>query len=986
MVERKLATVLFVDLVNSTGLVSASDPEVVRRRVTRFFEDVSHCVTTYGGIVEKFAGDAVLAGFGVAQAHEDDAERAIRAGLGILEAVKKLELEARVGIESGEVVVDTSDSTFATGEAVNFAARLQQSAGAGEILIGPAARSLAVGAVELEEVDPIEVKGRAESLPAWRVVCAADRALETRSTVTAPLIGREAELELLTNTFDRAARDQRAHLVTVYGEAGVGKSRLVREFVAALEGATVLGGRCLPYGEGITYWPLAEMVKSSAGIADDDPVQEAVEKLRACCEDEAVADLLGLASGVLDAVEQERSGQEIAWAARAWADQLAEVQPLVLVFEDIHWAEEPLLELVEHLATWVRESPLLIICLARPELLDLRPGWGGGRMRAAAVELEALRPHESEQLLEALLPQDGLPAEARQDVLAKTEGNPLFVEETIRMLLESGGDYLPERIPGTLQALIAARIDHLPPEEKALLHRGAVIGRVFWRGALEHLAPDLDVDALLDNLLLRDFVLAESRSTIIGERAYRFKHVLIREVAYGGLTKAERGRLHERFAEWLRERAGDELLEIRAYHLDHAAQLQAELDGAPTAELAHEAAAALEEAGRRALAREANRSARKLLLRSVELEPTLARRYVAARAAWRLSDFPVLSREMERVAAAASEAGDREIEGRSLTALAEVALFREANIWHAKQLADRALAVLPEEYRFRPLIVVARIARWQGDMAGEERYAHEALDLAQQLGRVDLEAQAAIELAEAYSSQLRHAKATELIDRALELARESGTIMAQAQALHAAGHLYQQQGNLDEAEAAIDEARRLFTDVGASMNLGRAMLRSGEIALERGDSLAAEKHARDSIRVLEPLEDRGTLCESQRLLADVLVAQGRLDEAEIVALEAIETTGPHDVSSQATTRISLAFVRVAQGRDEEAESLMRDALERVEGTGYRSLEAWVVEQLARFLRERGRDEDAAPYAERLAALAPAAVLGDAFATRIERIA
>jgi class 3 adenylate cyclase len=270
--ERKLATVLFVDLVGSTALVAASDPEVVRRRVTRFFDQVSRCVTTHGGIVEKFAGDAVLAAFGVAQAHEDDAERAVRAGIGILEAVAELELEARIGIESGEVVVDTTDATFATGEAVNLAARLQQSAAPGEILIGPAARSLALDAVEVEELEPLQVKGRSEPLPAWRVICAADRAQPVRSAVVAPLIGRESELELLANTFDRATRDRSAHLVTIYGEPGVGKSRLAREFVGSLEGATVLSGRCLPYGEGITYWPLAEMVKSAAGISDDDPV------------------------------------------------------------------------------------------------------------------------------------------------------------------------------------------------------------------------------------------------------------------------------------------------------------------------------------------------------------------------------------------------------------------------------------------------------------------------------------------------------------------------------------------------------------------------------------------------------------------------------------------------------------------------------------------------------------------------------------------
>jgi class 3 adenylate cyclase/tetratricopeptide (TPR) repeat protein len=987
VVERKLATVLFVDLVDSTALVSGSDPEIVRRRVTRFFEEASHSVTTHGGIVEKFAGDAVLAGFGVAQAHEDDAERAIRAGFEILEAVRELELQARIGIESGEVVVDTADSTFATGEAVNMAARLQQSAGPGEILIGPGARRLAFDSIELEEVDAIEVRGRSEPLQAWRVVCAADRAQEpTRSTVAAPLIGRESELELLANTFERADRDRRAHLVTVYGEPGVGKSRLVREFVAALEGATVLGGRCLPYGEGITYWPLAEMVKSSAGISDDDPVREAVEKLRASCEDEAVADLLGLASGVLDAVEEERSAQEIAWAVRAWADQLADVQPLVLVFEDIHWAEEPLLELVEHLATWVRESPLLLICLARPDLLDIRPGWGGGRMRATSIELDPLRAAESEELLDALLPRDGLPLEARRDVLAKTEGNPLFVEETIRMLLESGGDYLPERIPDTLQALIAARIDHLPPDEKALLHRGAVIGRIFWRGALEHLSPELEVEALLDNLLLRDFVLAEPRSTIIGERAYKFKHVLIREVGYGGLTKAERAQLHARFAEWLGERAGEELLEIRAYHLDHAAQLQAELDGATPPALAAEAAAALEEAGRRALAREANRSARKLLLRSVELEATLERRYHAARAAWRMSELPTVSVEMKAVLESARTAGDSMIEGKALTALAEVALLREGDLAKATELVDAALEALPADGRFSALEVRGRIAFWVGDFETQERIVAEALEIARRLERKDLEAHALDALASVYSHLGRLDEAEEVLLHGLELAEESGSIVARAQALRSLGSLRLEKKETGLGEELLEEAKALFAEVGDAWMLGRTLNSLAWAAVERGDDRKAEHRLRDAIKVLKPLEDRGALCESQRALAEVLIRVGRLDEAERVALEAIETVGEHDLASRATTTMTLALVRAAQGRDAEVEALLLDALALVEPTGFRGLEIRALSRLEEFLRERGRDEEAGLYAERRADLSPAAALGEAFARRIERIA
>src|ERR671939_1405118 len=290
--ERKLATVLFADLVESTQLVSGSDPEVVRRRVTRFFEQVSRCIETHGGTVEKFAGDAVMAAFGIPRAHEDDAERAIRAALGIMESVDELGVQVRVGVEAGEVVADDSDSTFATGEAVNIAARLQQTAKPGQILIGPGAYRLTLGRIVTEDVGPLELKGRDTPLWAWRVVCATDGAV--LSKMEAPLVGRDAELELLENTFARCVRDRRAHLFTIYGDPGVGKSRLAREFAATLEGATVLAGRCLPYGEGITYWPLAEMVKAAAGIADDDPLDVAVEKLRDSCENEAIADLLGL--------------------------------------------------------------------------------------------------------------------------------------------------------------------------------------------------------------------------------------------------------------------------------------------------------------------------------------------------------------------------------------------------------------------------------------------------------------------------------------------------------------------------------------------------------------------------------------------------------------------------------------------------------------------------------------------------------------------
>jgi predicted ATPase len=868
------------------------------------------------------------------------------------------------------VIADaTLDSTFATGEALNVAARLQQAAGANQILVGPGAYRLAFGQVELESEGLVELRGRPDPLPVWRVVALVGEPVPPADG--APLVGRESELELLRHTFERAVRDRRAHLVTIFGEPGVGKSRLAREFVASLEGATVLVGRSLPYGEGITYWPLAEMVKAAAGIADDDAPEEAHEKLLVCCEDEEVADLIGLASGVLDAFEGERSQQEIQWAVREWAEMLASTQPLVLGFEDIHWAEEPLLELIEHLASWVRESPLLILCLARPELLDQHPSWGAGRTRALSIELEPLGRTDAQQLAEALIDDAPLTRETLEDLLDKTEGNPLFLEETVRMITQ-GEDGYAERIPDTVQALIAARIDLLPAPQKTLLQRAAVIGRTFWHGALAHLSPDVDdVDEALEELLLREFALREPRSTLSGDRAYRFKHVLIREVAYAGLPKAARADHHLRFAAWLRERAGEELLEIRAYHLDQAASLTAELEGRVPPDLASQAAAALETAGTRALAREANATARRLLLRAAELEPTLARRHKAALAAWRLADFPAVSVEMEAVRREAIETGNASVHGRSLNALADVALVRDADLPRAGELAELALSVLPEDDlagRFDALKMRAQIAWWLGDLAADERYAREALELAQRLGRQDLEAEAAQEVATARFARLDLDGAEPYVQRACDLAEQSGSITSRAQALASRGRMWSIQGRLDEAQAALEEARALYEEAGAAWTLGRTHNALAWIAWRKGDLRHAERLFRDSIRILKPLEDRASLCESQRGLAQLLAAQGRLDEAERYALQARETVGPHDQSSRATTRMALAAVRAAQGRDEEAEELFREALDVVDRTDFGYIRFELLTAYARFLRDRGRDEEAQALEEELAAI------------------
>ena len=541
------------------------------------------------------------------------------------------------------------------------------------------------------------------------------------------------------------------------------------------------------------------------------------------------------------------------------------------------------------------------------------------------------------------------------------------------MLLEGGTS--AKRIPDTLQAMIAARIDRLPTSEKRLLQRASVIGRIFWEGAVARLAPELEeLEAVLDDLLARDFLTRENRSTISGERAFRFKHVLIREVAYAGLAKAARADLHQEVAEWLHERTGEELIEIRAYHLDQAALLLEELDGAVPEELAQRAAAALEKAGRRALAREANRPARRLLLRAIELEPTLERRFLAARAAERLADLPALAPEMERVFNEATEAGDTRLQGLSLVALSEVALLRDADLPRGRELVEQALALLEDgapEDRFEALQFRARISWWLGDLDDDERWIRKALDVAREIGRKDLEAAAADELASSAITRLDLDQASQLAAEAFELAEESGNITTLGWTLVSQARIDALRERFDEAAAALDRAEELFSQSGSAWALARVNNHRGWVERRRSDLPAAERRFRDAIRILKPVEDRGTLCESQRGLAQVLVAQGKIDEAERYALEARETVGPHDNISRSTTRMALGIVRAAQGRDEEAEKLLREAIAVLDGTDLRLIRRELVGALVTFLRSRGREAETQEFDDELATYAPA---------------
>ena len=555
---RKVVTVLFCDVTGSTALGERIDPESLRRVMARYFETAKVIVERHGGTVEKFIGDAVMAVFGVPVVHEDDALRAVRAADELRGALGELNeelernygtrLELRMGVNTGEVVTGTEER-LATGDAVNVAARLEQAAPPGEVLMGEETQGLVQEAVDSEPVEPIPAKGKAEPLRAYRLVSVQEAPGRRHE---ASMVGRERQRDALENAFATVVDGRSCHLFTILGAAGVGKSRLAEEFLRTLESPTVVRGRCLSYGEGITYWPVTEVLKRLLG--------ESVET------EPALASILGDDSAA-------SSPTEIAWAFRKLLESRAAERPLVVVFDDVHWGEPAFLDLIEHVADLSRGAPILVLCMARPELLDLRPTWGGGKLNATNVQLEPLGPEEAERLIAEL--DERIDPELRGRILEAAGGNPLFVEEMVAMA-EDGGEIV---VPPTIQALLAARLDQLEPAERGVLERGAIEGLVFHRGAVAALGPEeATVDGRLITLVRKDLVRPEP-TVFADEEAYRFRHLLIRDTAYEALPKAVRAELHDRFATWLEEHGAAlvELDEIIGYHLEQAYRYRAEL-------------------------------------------------------------------------------------------------------------------------------------------------------------------------------------------------------------------------------------------------------------------------------------------------------------------------------------------------------------------------------------------------------------------------
>jgi class 3 adenylate cyclase len=585
--ERKIATVLFADLVGSTALASDEDPERVRALLDRFYDAMAAEIEHAGGTVEKFAGDAVMAAFGAPAALEDHAERALHAALAMQRRMRELfgdGLRLRIGVNTGEIVVGRSreGTSFISGDPVNVAARLEQAAGAGEVLVGERTASAVRGAFELDEPTTVEAKGKAGGVVARRLV----RALTLMrprgvSGLRRAFVGRERELELLHATYNHVVAESSPHLVTVMGDAGVGKTRLVRELWERLSAGSPeplrRTGRCLPYGHGITYWALGEILKEQLGLLENEPAEEALKKL-------GRREILGLALG-LDAggdLHPLAAHERLHEATVSFFEELATERPLVLLIEDLHWAEEPLLDLLERVLRDVR-APLLLLATTRLELLDRRPSWGGGRRNMTILGLEPLSAGDSTQLLDELLSAD-LPQDVRAVVVARAEGNPFFLEELVGSLIDAGvlqrengswrASELPTGyvVPDSVQAVVAARIDLLGEVDKDALQAAAVIGRVFWPGPVRDLLGGAEPD--FDALEERDFVRRRGGSSLAGEREFAFKHALTREVSYASLPKARRARLHAAFAAWL-ESVGegrDEWAALLAHHYSQAAR------------------------------------------------------------------------------------------------------------------------------------------------------------------------------------------------------------------------------------------------------------------------------------------------------------------------------------------------------------------------------------------------------------------------------
>ena len=608
----KLVTVLFADVVSSTTRLAGMHPEDARALMVDYFTAMAEEIVAEGGSIEKFVGDAIMAVFGVPLTHEDDAVRAVRAGRRMLAKLAlwnesrgpSEQLEIRVGINTGEVLAAATPGAdlLVTGNAVSLASRLQEAAEPGAIVVGEATSRLVGRIFDLRPLDPLALKGRTERVSAWVVLGEREGPeAPAQGGLSAPMVGRERELEVLRSILDRVEAERAPHLITVTGDPGVGKSRLAEEFIALLdERATLMVGRCLAYGEGVTLRPLAEMLMAEAAILSNDPSDAALAKIDRLVRDTvpvavaggtttALASTLGLEplDGSHEDVDPREVRQRLIASWRTLLTGVAAERALVVLVEDLHWADQTMLDVLDDLAEHV-EGPILFLCTARPDLFRIRPNWGGGKRNYSSVTLGPLAADESERLVSLLLDTEEFPEAVRQSILARAEGNPFFLEEIVRRLIDERlivrvderwrvqRELIDVEIPETVQGVILARIDLLSPAERRALQEAAVVGRVFWSSAVGRLVGTADPGEILHTLCLRELIAERLSSTISGETEYVFKHILTRDVAYESLPRRERAQAHVKVAAWIEDMTGmrsAELTEVLAHHYDVAFSL-----------------------------------------------------------------------------------------------------------------------------------------------------------------------------------------------------------------------------------------------------------------------------------------------------------------------------------------------------------------------------------------------------------------------------
>jgi class 3 adenylate cyclase/tetratricopeptide (TPR) repeat protein len=915
-----MVTVVFTDVAGSTSLGEQIDAEAVRRVMERYFAEMRSVLEGHGGTVEKFIGDAVMAVFGAPIVHEDDALRAVRAASEMrkrlavlnadLERLHGVTLAVRTGISTGEVVAgDTSGGEFfATGDAVNVAARLEQAAQPGEVLLADQTHLIVQSAVRVEAVEPMTLKGKADAVGAYRLLEVVEGAPALTRRFDTPFVGRQEELTRVLGCFDRSVEGQTPVLVTVLGAAGLGKTRLAAELIAKIEErATVLQGRCLSYGEGITFWPLQEIVRSlgerPAGAPDP---------------------------------EEARSTEETFWAYRKLFEALARVRPLVLVLEDIHWAEPTLLDLVEHIVEWTQDAPITVVCLARPELVDDRPGWSGERL-----ELESLADEEARTLVAALAAE--VDQSVRVRALEVAEGNPLFLEQLLVLATEEGSQFA---VPDTIQALLAARLDCLGPEERSLLERGAVIGKEFWRGAVLHLSPhDTQVSALLQGLIRRRLIRPE-RSSLPGHDAFRFHHGLVQEAVYAATSKAVRADLHERFADWL-ENEDSPYVEIIGYHLEQAYGYLAELGpiDEEAERLATRAAGHLSSAGRGATARGDVGAAVNLFGRaSVLYRADDARRLeLAPELAGALFELGRLADAEHVLQQSADEAGRLGYE--PLRLLAEMELAEQKiqtdptiSLDDALALAEQSIPLFESSRHDRGLWraweLIRDVCFVRGQLEDSRQAAEQALGHAERTGDIRLQAEERSGMAgAAFWGYAPLRECVSILERNLEWSRRVGMRTLEGMTLARLGRLRAEEGQVGEGLAMNSRGREIIDELGLKL-VGAS--HAGEISslarLETDPLLEELVHG--AYETLKAAEEKGTLSTVAANLAQVLYAKEDYERAEQLTLEAETISARDDAVTQVGWRTVRAMVLARRGQIAEAETHAREGIEIAAATEY----------------------------------------------------